>query len=208
MRNKPRSAFADRPRKLLYFIYGANMYPGQILSCCATPRVVATARLADHRIGFFGHSSVWDGGLETVTPSPGHEVWGVVYELSFSDADSLDAWQGVRLNGTGSYFHFPAEVTDAHGVVYAVLLYKKDILEAPREPSRPYLDRIVQGACEYGLAAEYIETLRRMASRPPAYAVPRLGSARPGIRPGETCSDCGSLAVHQNVAPSASRKAW
>ena len=74
--------------------------------------MVATARLADHRLGFYGYSPIWDGGLETVLPAPGREVWGVVYALSFSDADSLDTWQGVRLNGTGTYFHYPAEVTD------------------------------------------------------------------------------------------------
>ena len=149
---KPKSA--GRGRKLLYFAYGAEMLSSRIRSRCASPKVVATARLADHCLGFYGYSPIWDGGLETVLPAPGREVWGVVYELCFTDADSLDTWQGVRLNGTGSYFHTPAEVVDAKGAAYAVLVYKKNVLGEPSVPSRPYLDAILAGACEQALPAQ------------------------------------------------------
>ena len=174
------------------------MQSGVLASRCDSPRVVATARLAGHRLGFYGYSPVWDGGLETVVPAAGQDVWGVVCELSLSDADSLDTWQGVRLNGTGAYFHWPAEVIGADGVVHAVLVYKKDILGRPTAPSRPVLDTILAGAEEHGLPGAYTALLRGMASKPAAYPVPCFGPARqPGVLPGESCADCGSLAPPQ-----------
>ena len=195
MRASPGPVLAGRRRKLLYFSYGAEMLSSRIRSRCDSPKVVATARLADHRLGFYGYSPIWDGGLETALPAPGREVWGVVYELSFSDADSLDTWQGVRLNGSGAYFHSPAEVTDGQGTVYEVLVYKKDVLGEPIAPSRPYLDAIVAGALEHGLPPASIQSLQDMASKPAAYPVPRFGPARRlGVLPGESCADCGSLA--------------
>ena len=191
----PGPVVTGRGRRLLYFSYGAEMLSSRIRSRCAAPKVVATARLADHRLGFYGYSPIWDGGLETVLPAPGREVWGVVYELSFSDADSLDTWQGVRLNGTGTYFHSPAEVTDGQGTVYAVLVFKKDVLGEPTRPSRPYLDAIVAGACQHALPPRAIEALQAIPAGPAAYPVPRFGLARqPGVLSGESCADCGSLA--------------
>jgi len=191
---KPKGA--GRGRRLLYFAYGAEMLSSRIRLRCAAPQAVAVARLADHRLGFYGYSPIWDGGLETVVPAVGSEVWGVVYELSASDADSLDTWQGVRLNGTGSYFHYPAAATDSQGATYEALVYKKDVLGEPTAPSRPYLDAIVAGAREHSLPPRAIEILLDIAARPAAYPVPKFGLGRqPGVLPGESCADCGSLVL-------------
>lgn len=196
------STTTGRAGKLLYFCYGADMLESRIRSRCASPNVVAVARLADHRLGFYGYSPVWDGGLETVEPAPGREVWGVVYALGVTDADSLDTWQGVRLNGTGSYFHYPAEVTDDQGTAYEVLVYKKDLLGEPTRPSRPYLDVIVAAARQRGLPPKAIAALLALPARTAAYPVPRYGLARrEGVLPGETCAGCGSLAPARAAPP-------
>ena len=195
-------AATGRTRKLLYFCYGADMLESRIRSRCASPKVVAVARLADHRLDFYGYSPVWDGGLETVEPAPGREVWGVVYALGVTDADSLDTWQGVRLNGTGSYFHYPAEVTDDQGTAYEVLVHKKDILGEPTRPSRPYLDLVVAAARQRGLPPQAIESLQALPARTADYPVPRYGlGRREGVLPGETCADCGSLAPPRTASP-------
>jgi len=47
----------------LYFAYGANMNLQQIRSRCNSPVAVSIARLANHRLGFYGYSGVWDGAL-------------------------------------------------------------------------------------------------------------------------------------------------
>ena len=119
-----------------YFAYGSNMNAEQMQSRGARPLSVVVAKLPDHAIAFHGYSKTWDGAVETVVSAPGHEVWGVIYKLTFSDANSLDSWQDVRLDGTGAYFLFPTSVIDTEGRAQSVLLYKKDVLEAPQKPSR------------------------------------------------------------------------
>lgn len=114
----------------LYFAYGGNMNPEQLRARCPGAEVVAIACFPDHKIGFFGHSKVWDGALATFIPIAGAALWGVVYKLTRSDGDCLDAWQGVRFDGSGPYFHYPAIVIDGGGNFYDVLLYKKDVLGA------------------------------------------------------------------------------
>ncbi|MBI5132640.1 MAG: gamma-glutamylcyclotransferase [Rhodopseudomonas palustris] len=160
-------------KTVLHFAYGADMNPEQIVERCSGAKVVAVARLPDHALSFHGHSQVWDGGEEAAVPRPGRDLYGVVYRLTPSDADRLDAAQGVRLNGTGGYFHFPAEVIGLDGSRWSVVLHKKDVLREFRRPSREYLDFIIRGAEFHGLPAEYVDGLRAIEAGPASYAVPR-----------------------------------
>lgn len=181
---------------ILYFAYGSNMNPAQIRMRCLGAEMLTVARLVDHRLAFFGFSSVWDGALETVVPTPGRDVWGALYALSPLDADSLDAWQDARFSGTGTYFHYPVTVLDVSGRPHEALLYKKDMLGAPGKPSLEYLEHIARGAEARGLPPRYVAYLRTLAARKAAYPVPisRPGEGGGGLR-STTCADCGSLLV-------------
>jgi len=163
---------SEKLHEILYFFYGANMNIENICTHCRNTKPVAIARLRDHRLAFFGHSEKWDGGEETVVRQPGEDVFGVIYRLSFSDSDRLDAYQGVRLNGTGSYFHFPAEVIGEDGNIYSVLLYKKTILMEPQKPSMEYLAHIISGAVSHTLPPSYIDRLRAIETMAVGYRVP------------------------------------
>lgn len=98
---------------------------------------------------------------------------GVVFELSGPAFDRLDAWQGVRLDGTGDYFHSPAELRTADGRTMAAVMYRKSSLGEAVTPSAQYLDHIVAGARAHGLPADYIGQLAARPSHPAAYDVPR-----------------------------------
>jgi gamma-glutamylcyclotransferase len=187
--------FTGNPSRQYYFAYGSNMSTEQILARCSRPVAIAVAKLPDHRIGFYGYSRVWDGAVESVVAAPGQDVWGVVYELRFSELDSLDGWQDVRLDGSGPYFHYPARVIDTTGKAHTALLYKKDILGAPQRPSREYLDCIVRGAVEHGLPSEYIEALRRIVAKKAAFDVPIRGKYRGELPMGTSCSGCETTPV-------------
>lgn len=182
--------FGDSLTELYYFAYGSNMNSFQMQKRCAKPKVVTIARLADYRIAFFGHSKIWDGAQETLVRHPGHEVWGVVYEISTVDQERLDAWQDVRMDGTGPYFHYPARVKGADGQMYTVLFYKKDILGEPRRPSKPYLDFIITGAKEKQLPPGYIQDLKAVESNPATYPVPKPRTFNPESLLAWDCSDC------------------
>jgi len=184
--------FDGDPRRQYVFAYGADMHPDQIAERCSRPVVAALAFLPDHTLGFFGHSDIWDGAVETVVPAPGRALWGVVYELSFMDGQRLDVWHDARLDGGGSYFHFPARVLSASGQARTALYYKKDVLGEPLPPSREYLGFIIQGARERGLPHQYVEELKRLDSRPAGYPVPVRSNFQREIRVITSCTECGS----------------
>lgn len=164
-------------KPILYFSYGGNMNPSQMAIRSQGCKTVAVARLQGYKLAFHGHSQRWDGAEETVIVAPGERVFGVVYELSHSALDRLDAWQGVRLDGSGRYFHSPAEVIGLDGKVYPVLIYRKDILGEARLPSTEYLASILTGAEEHGLPPAYIDILRSLPSQSARYGVPRTEDA-------------------------------
>ena len=181
---------AEKSGELYYFAYGSNMNKEQITARCTKPKVVAAAKLADHQLAFFGHSVVWDGAEETVVPAPGHDVWGVIYDLSSSDRERLDNAQDARMDGSGSYFHSPVKVTSQDGIVHSVLLFKKDKLGISEKPSQEYLNFIIQGAEENNLPAAYVGTLRKLESRKAQFVVPRQKKSVHEAH-GDDCSQCG-----------------
>ena len=183
----------------LYFAYGSNLNAGQMGQRCTAAEAIAIARFPNHTIGFFGHSRTWDGAGATCVPAPGKDLWGVVYKLSLFDGDALDAWQDVRLDGNGAYFHYPAQVVDCRGTQYNVLLYKKDLLGVPKPPSREYLDFMVEGATFHGLPVDYIESLRMIATKDASYRVPRRDRFAPSSLAGADCSACGDAPLLKTI---------
>lgn len=172
-----------------YFLYGSNLNLKQLQARCSRPKALGVARLPNHRIGFYGYSKIWDGAIETAVPEPGHDLWGVIYELSYSDGEQLDSWQDARLDGSGAYFHYPTSVVDVSGNRFGVILYKKDIQETPQTPSREYLDFILQGVREQNLPEEFIQELQKTATHPATYPVPKTPKFNLGLLGGH-CSDC------------------
>jgi hypothetical protein len=177
--------------ELYNFAYGSNMNSEQVRARCTNAKLVAVAKLPDHRLAFYGNSPVWDGAEETVRSSLGQDVWGVIYELTPSDKEKLDDWQDALFDGSGAYFHSPAKVTDQAGKVYSVLLYKKSNLGDPQKPSEEYLDFIVQGAVERGLPSAYAEQLRGVETKKAKFVVPRKRKSPREMVPGSECGSCG-----------------
>jgi hypothetical protein len=174
----------------LYFCYGADMLQSQIERACGNPVFVSLACLRDFRVVFVGHSKKWDGAEEALVKSPGSEVWGVVYRLGYTDGDSLDAWKDIRLNGTGSRFHYPVTVTAPDGTEIPALIYQKSELGEARNPATEYLALVVSGAKERRLPKRYIDALMNVATTPARYPVPRQSAVGQELVAGLSC-DCG-----------------
>ena len=186
------SGFENYGRKdrQYYFAYGSNMNPAQMAERCAAARVVCAACLPGYRLGFYGRNRVWDGGQETVVQQSGQQVWGVLYELLFGDAASLDVWSSVRLDGGGAYFHYPVLVRDAAGREHTAVLYKKDVLGQAVPPSSQYLAHIVAGAEANGLPPAYVQQLKNLQSVPARYPVPKRDTLLRGVLRESTCAEC------------------
>jgi len=184
--------FSGRADRQYVFAYADNMHPDQMAERCSRPVCLGPAVLKDHDLDFFGRTETWDGGMATAIPAPGRQLWGVVYELSYTDALRLDEWQGARLDGAGSYFHSPVRVRTATGEELSLLLYKKEILGAPVLPSREMLGFIVEAARLRGLPEGYIEELARRPARKADYAVPLREGLLRELTMVTSCRECGA----------------
>ena len=185
----------------LYFAYGPDMDPRVLRARGGRGEAVAIARLADYRLAFFGHTEIWDSGMETVVPESGSEVWGVLYRLRALDWDRLDTWMDARLDGGGVYFHYPVDVVDLSGKTHRVRLYKKDIQGEAQLPSRDYLDLIVGGAGQQGLPMDYVLRLGRMVARKASFPVPARGNPNRGAFITSDCRTCGVAETEPEVKP-------
>lgn len=178
--------FEKRERQL-YFLYGSNANPQQVAARGGLAERVAVAKLADFRLAFFGHSGTWDGGEETVVESPGDEVWGVLYRFSLGDSERFDAHQGVRLDGSGPYFLFSAEVVDVAGNRHRALVYRKDSCREAGRPSSELLAFVIEGARAQGVPPAHIARLKAYDSVRASYPVPKRGLVPLAF----SCSACG-----------------
>jgi len=157
----------------LYFLYGSNLNSDQLADRCGTPKRLGIACLTDFRLAFFEHSAVWDGGYETVVPEAGSEVWGVLYAVTFGQAEKLDAWQDVRPDGCGAYFLYPVKVVDGNGEKRSALVYVRDRSGKTGVPSDAQMGFIVKSAQEQGLPGRYVGQLKAVAVKKAGYAVPK-----------------------------------
>lgn len=161
----------DRP--VLQFLYGADLHPERLAACCPGAEVKAIGELRGHRLAFFGHNDLWDGGEETVVAESAASVFGIVVALTTREADFFDKVRGVRLNGTGSHFHSPATVETPDGPL-DVVLYKLDDSRNPALPSTEYVAYIAAGARHFGLPPESLAALEALSSCPASVPVPRI----------------------------------
>lgn len=143
---------------MLYFAYGSNMDPRQMRERCTGARPVGAARLAGHRLVFTRDAPGWGGGVASIEPAPGDEVWGVLWEITPADEEALDEYEGVAV---GAYRKARVAVergTDAREALVYVANPR-----AGKPPSRRYLAALVRGAASHGLPAPYVARLRGLS---------------------------------------------
>lgn len=80
-----------------YFGYGSNLLKQRIRLSNKSAEFVSAGLLKDHRLGFVAHSSRWNGGVATIYPAGGTDVWGAVWTLKKEDQQSLDDQEGVSI---------------------------------------------------------------------------------------------------------------
>ena len=138
-----------------YFAYGSNMDPKQMASRCPGAVALGRARLPDYQLAFVWDSPGWGGGVATVIPSSGREVWGVLWDLTDGHIEALDRYEGVAI---GAYVKALVDVEDESGLVNALVYFATDTRE--KEPSGRYVDALIRGARAFSLPVDYIEQLR------------------------------------------------
>ncbi|MEK7775229.1 MAG: gamma-glutamylcyclotransferase [Candidatus Zixiibacteriota bacterium] len=85
-------------------------------------------------------------------------VWGVLYDISATDIANLDAWEP-------GYSRIAVAIVLDSGEKFEAACYIAREVEEGLEPSRQYLDTILEGARENKLPAEYIALIEGFRAR-------------------------------------------
>ncbi len=139
----------------LYFAYGSNLHAAQMAKRCADSKRIGRAVLVGHRLDFTRRSGDWKGGVADIVPNPGHEVWGLLYQISDADLCSLDRYEGYPT----LYGRMQVQVHKDGDPIANVLTYfvqKKQPFVAPHPD---YLEIIRTAAREHLFPREYRDFL-------------------------------------------------
>ena len=135
---------------LPYFAYGSNMDPLQMRVRCPGARVVGTATLASHR---------WiinSAGYATVIPSPGHTVYGVLWELTPAHLATLDEYEGLSED---IYWRteIMVETLKDRQPVWSTIYFARS--EDPGQPVPDYTEHIIRTAKDFAFPENYLREL-------------------------------------------------
>jgi hypothetical protein len=143
----------------LYFAFGSNLLTTRLSRRCASARVVARAAANGYRVAFEKLSED-ASGKATLVPCEGPSfATGVVYELSHSDIDALDAFEGP---GYRRRKRFPVTCIDT-GQVFVTCTYVARENVPGLRPYDWYLALILAGLAEHGIDASHEQSLRMSA---------------------------------------------
>ena len=152
-------------RLMLYFAYGSNMDPAQMLERCPSARFVAVARLPDHRLAFTRYAKDRGCGTCDGIPQAGKDIWGVVFDISEAELRRMDESEGYRQGrplNENSYVREQRQVYGRTGEPFGVWLYFANREPNPPRPNALYKRQLVEGARHWGLPDEYQAELERI----------------------------------------------
>lgn len=151
----------------LYFAYGSNMLTERLAARCPSAWAICIGRLSPCYDLVFCKRSVDGSGKAGVIERPdstsGAQTYGVIFELSGSDRDALD-----RYEGDGYARHDAVSVNTGSGgsLVCTSYIAQSDALEPQLKPYDWYLAVVIAGAKQHKLPDAYIEALQAVPSQP------------------------------------------
>jgi gamma-glutamylcyclotransferase (GGCT)/AIG2-like uncharacterized protein YtfP len=143
-----------------YFAYGSNMSRSRLRHRLPSARSVGIARLTEHQLRFHkvGHC---DGSAKCdayLTGDSGHQVIGVLYQISLEEKPCLDEVEGV---GDGYEEKRVAVETD-EGDIIEVFTYHATLINPDIKPYDWYRQHVLIGAREHDLPETYIDEILRI----------------------------------------------
>lgn len=160
-----------------YFGFGSNLLRNRIKVQNKSAERVGVGKLVDFRLDFADstadkkyYSPTWNGCPATIIHDEGSVVFGAVWTIAGEDLSELDRQEGVEC---GIYKPMDVKVLinlkDAEEEIvcrtYQLVHNPRTPLDpekrpVERQPSKTYLNVILNGGLETGLPADYIEFLR------------------------------------------------
>ncbi|XP_029445227.1 gamma-glutamylcyclotransferase [Rhinatrema bivittatum] len=176
------AAIPPRDNCFFYFAYGSNLLRERIQLRNEAPDFCSTACLQDFKLAFGSPqgqtSSCWQGCSATIVPSPGDEVWGVVWQMNKNCLSTLDKQEGVEC---GLYVPIEIIVRTQKGQELACRSYEmKDTVCGL--PSPQYKRVICMGAKQNCLPTEYQKQLEAIETNEYTGTLPVMEEIEAALR--------------------------
>ena len=143
------------------FAYGSNLDLIQMKERCPSSKIISKGSLANYRLDFNRYSSGWGGGVADVIPVKGSEVWGLVFELSDTDMDSLDFYEGCYKDRPSLYERSKVVINTPKGPIPDVWLYTVVEKQKFEAPTAKYLGIIKKAAARWNFPNVYQRILEQ-----------------------------------------------
>lgn len=127
---------------------------------CPGHRCLGAAELRDHRLAFTRRSLRTGTGVADVLAAPGASVWGALYELDGTQLAAIDEKEGNGWAYERRAVRVIAGDGELEAFVYAVIAPDAEHVQ----PSREYLQALLEGARERGLPEDYVAALAAVAA--------------------------------------------
>ncbi|MGA7671065.1 MAG: gamma-glutamylcyclotransferase family protein [Nitrolancea sp.] len=134
-----------------YFAYCTLLDSEEMRRFCPNARPTLVARLGGYRVAFAHYGVDQPGGGCNLEVAPGHQIYGMVYDLSDEEYDELD-----RISGVDRGYYERVEFT-----VYgdddelSATTYVMPHPGGPFQPTSAYVRPILAGAAALHLPADY-----------------------------------------------------
>lgn len=137
---------------MYHFAYGSNLSHKQMNCRCSDNKFIKRAHLRNYKFVYDGRSSTWGRAVANILELADSIVWGGLYEISKSDLDNLDKYEGFP----DSYDRKELKVEDDQGNIYKAITYFR-IGEKIGIPSNEYKKIIFDGAKDCNLPDNYVK---------------------------------------------------
>ena len=138
-----------------YFAYGSNLDLPQMKRRCPSSKLISKGSLSGYRLTFNRFSSGWGGGVADVIQEQDSEVWGLVFEISDSDLERLDRYEGYYKEQTSLYERWKAVIDIPNGQVCDVWVYTVVEKQKFVPPTSEYLQIIKDAAVKWNFPKSY-----------------------------------------------------
>ena len=158
----------QRERTYRYFAYGSNMSSERLRARVPSARARGRGRLPCHALRWHKLGRDGSGKCDVVptdapdasdAPNASDDVWGVLYDVAWTEKPALDAAEGL---GVGYFEKEVRIVTDDGECLARTYRANPDRVDATLRPRDWYKDHVVRGAREHGLPADYIRALENV----------------------------------------------
>jgi gamma-glutamylcyclotransferase (GGCT)/AIG2-like uncharacterized protein YtfP len=119
---------------------------------CQDNKFIKKVYLDNYKFVYDGYSNEWKGAVANILKSADSIVWGGLYEISKSDLDNLDKYEGFP----DSYDRKELKVEDDHGNIYKAITYFRTG-EKIGIPSNKYKKIVIDGAKDCNLPDSYVK---------------------------------------------------